>query len=341
MMASHQPGPILVTGGAGYIGSALVARLLGRGYQVRVLDNLSCGGEALLPWLGSADFELIVGDIRSKKDIVRSVSDCRAVVHLAAIVGDPACAAQPELARAINGNAPRALYQAAVDSGVDRFIFASTCSNYGQMPDSEGYVDETSPLNPVSLYAELKVACEKFLLNEPQDRMTTGCLRFATAYGLSPRPRFDLTVNEFTRDLTLGQPLEIYGEQFWRPYCHVADLSQACQAALEIDIAQVAGRAFNVGDSAENYRKKDLIELITTELPEAAKLVSYVSRDEDPRDYRVNCDLIASQLGFEITRRVPDGIKEIIHAIRTGVLSNPRDQRYSNAPPTQSGVESE
>lgn len=329
-MISGQHRRVLVTGGAGYIGSVLVARLLGAGYEVRVLDNLSFGGEALLPWMPHPDFELIVGDIRNENDLARSTAQCHAVVHLAALVGDPACSANPEETTAINGDAPRALYHAAMESGVERLVFASTCSNYGKMADSDEYVSETSSLNPISLYAELKVGFEQFLMRQPQEKLVSTCLRFATAYGLSPRPRFDLTVNEFTRDLTLGRRLEIYGEQFWRPYCHVTDLAQACQTILESESTTVAGRAFNVGSTAENYRKKDLIALITAELPEAAKLVSYVTREEDPRDYRVNCDRILAELGFTVTMKVPDGIREIAQAIRSGMIANSQDKRYCN-----------
>ncbi|RKX26083.1 MAG: hypothetical protein DRP47_08730 [Candidatus Zixiibacteriota bacterium] len=218
----------------------------------------------------------------------------------------------------------------ALESGVKRFIFASTCSNYGRMPDPNGFVDEQSELRPVSLYAELKVGFEKTLLELEYPGFTPVVLRFATAYGLSARPRFDLTVNEFTRDLYLNRKLEIYGEQFWRPYCYTYDLALACLLALKADSGIVAGEAFNVGSTNQNFRKKDLVRMILNELPDRENLVSFVSRDEDPRDYRVNCDKIQTTLGFEPTFNVSKGISEIIMAIKTGLVSNPDNPRYRN-----------
>lgn len=321
---------ILVTGGAGYIGSVLVGQLLSKGYRVRVLDNLSFGGDSLLPYLVSPDFELMKGDICREDDVKRAVTGVAAVVHLAAIVGDPACKKYPELAAKVNKEGSELLCREAMSQKVKRFIFASTCSNYGKMPNHNGYVDESSLLRPVSLYAELKVGFEEYLLNLGKSNFVPVCLRFATAHGLSPRPRFDLTVNEFTRDLATGKKLEVYGEQFWRPYCHTSDLARACLTVLEADEKNVAYQAFNVGDTDENYQKKTLVEMIVSELPQAHNNVRYVHRDEDPRDYRVNFDKIKSAVGFSGTRKVVDGIREYIFAITTGIIKDPHDKKYTN-----------
>jgi len=251
------------------------------------------------------------------------------VAHLAAIVGDPACRAQPELARSTNLDGSRLLLEAARRAGVPRFVFASTCSNYGKMPDPEQYVDETSPLAPVSLYAETKVAFERELIEcSRADGLVGTALRFATVYGVSPRLRFDLTVNEFTRELALGRELVIFGEHFWRPYCHVRDLAAAVLAVLEADPARVAGEVFNVGDTAENYTKKMIAEALLRQIPEGR--IRYVHRTEDPRDYRVSFDKIRRVLGFQISRRVPDGIAEILRLLRSGLLSNPDAPQYAN-----------
>src|SRR5690606_37035451 len=178
------------------------------------------------------------------------------------------------------------LYGAAEEAGVERFVFASTCSNYGKMADPNAYVDENSELSPVSLYAETKVEFENFLLSrERSNACAPTCLRFATVYGLSPRMRFDLTVNEFTRELASGKELVVFGERFWRPYCHVRDLARSVVHVLEAPLEKVAFEVFNVGDTAENYRKADVVEAIVAQVPEAR--VSYVHKDEDPRDYRV------------------------------------------------------
>ncbi len=327
---SHDPSTVLVTGGAGYIGSLVVALSLRRGYRVRVLDNLTFGGEAILPFLSHPDFHLVHGDIRSKSDLEHALAGVNSVVHLAAVVGDPACRKDPAQATQINKGGAELLCKQAIETGVRRFVFASTCSNYGKMADQNGHVDETSPLAPVSLYAELKVAFENHLLGLDLPEFEPVVLRFATAYGLSPRPRFDLTVNEFTRELTLGRRLELFGGQFWRPYAHVADLAAACVLTLEAEAHRVAGQAFNVGDSTENYQKQTIVNMILEELPEARNLVTSVKRDEDPRDYRVRFEKFGSALGFGITRRVIDGIREIVLALRTGVIGNPDDPRYRN-----------
>jgi nucleoside-diphosphate-sugar epimerase len=324
---------VLITGGAGYIGSLLVGYMLNSGYSVVVLDNLSYGGESLLPVWGHADFAFAGGDIRSL-ETVRGIFErfpIDHVVHLAAIVGDPACAKRPELARAVNYDATVQLLDVAMHHQVKRFVFSSTCSNYGKMNDPDAYIDESSPLAPVSLYAELKVQVEKVIL---QDLPKSGgfcpvCLRFATVYGLSPRMRFDLTVNEFTKELALGRELRVYGEQFWRPYCHVRDFSRAIHLALTQDAAKVAFNVFNVGSTEENYQKSMIVDEIRKLIPAAQ--VAFIKSDEDPRDYRVSFKKIDTELGFGISRRVPDGIREVKKLIDDGILKDPDDPKYRNS----------
>lgn len=320
---------VLVSGGAGYIGSVLVRLLLEKGFAVRVIDKLSFGGEPLLDWLNHPQFEFVKGDIRSEADVTAALQGVDAVAHLAAIVGDPACAREPELARATNFDASVQFYNLAEKAGVKRFVFASTCSNYGKMEDPEGFVNEDSQLAPVSLYAETKVAVEKFLLGQERGNTCKPvCLRFSTVYGISMRPRFDLTVNEFTRELALGRELVVFGEQFWRPYCHVVDLARSVVAVLEAPEEKVAYDVFNVGDTAENYQKKMIVDAILEQLPDSR--VKYVSKNEDPRDYRVNFSKIKERLGFTITMRVPDGIRQIRQVISAGFLNDPDDARYRN-----------
>lgn len=320
---------VLVTGGAGYIGSVLVPQLLSRGCEVRVVDVLRFGGEALLPVLGHPKMEFVRGDVRDAEVLREALRGVDAAVHLAAIVGDPACAKEPELARSVNLEASRALYEMAGEAGVRRFVFASTCSNYGKMADPGHYVDEEAELRPVSLYAETKVAFERFLLGQPRHRPCKPvCLRFATVYGAAPRLRFDLTVNEFSRELTLDRELVVFGEQFWRPYCHVQDLARSIVLALESPEPEVAFEVFNVGDTAENYTKRMIVETIRSEIPSGK--VRYVHKEEDPRDYRVDFSKIRGRLGFQITRRVPDGVREIHRLVADGFLLDPYDARFSN-----------
>lgn len=325
---------ILVTGGAGYIGSVLVNLLLHNGYNVLVFDNLKFGDEGLRDMRRHSNFKLIRGDITSNKDIKQTFNDYKidAVIHLAAIVGDPACAKHPRLARSVNWESSLKLLDCSIRNHVKRFIFASTCSNYGKMPDSPNeYVDETSPLAPVSLYAELKVEFEKVILNELR-RKNNFCpvsLRFATAYGVSPRMRFDLTVNEFVKDLALGRELEVFGKQFWRPYCHVYDIARAMLLILNTKKEKIAYNVFNVGDTAENYQKQMIVEKIKKFIPDAK--IKYVKKDEDPRNYRVSFEKIKNELGFNISKKLHDGIKEIKNLIDNKVILNPDDIKYRNS----------
>ena len=321
---------ILVTGAAGYIGSVLVRRLLEKEYNVRGFDNLSFGGESLIGIYNHPNFEFHKGDVRNGSDLTRAIEGVQSVVHLAAIVGDPACAQQPELAREINWEASKSLFDLCnASSNVGRFVFASTCSNYGKVP-GDGFVNEESTLSPVSIYAELKVKFERYILESKtrKDFIPTA-LRFATVYGLSHRIRFDLTVNEFTREVALGKPLDIYGEQFWRPYCHVEDLARGCILTLESPPEKVRNNVFGVGDTSENYQKAMLAEELL-KIDPAAK-IRFVSKSEDPRDYRVDFSKIKNELGFEISRRVPDGIREIYRILKDGIISDPYSKSYQNS----------
>ena len=321
---------VLVTGGAGYIGNVLVRQLLKQQFKVRVLDNLNFGGGAILDLLTDPNFEFQKGDIRDTETAKKACSGVDYVAHLAAIVGDPACAKAPELAKSINLEATKNLYTYANAAGVRKFVFASTCSNYGKMKDSETYVDETSPLAPVSLYAETKVEAEKFLLSQnPTNTCKPTCLRFSTVYGLSLRPRFDLTVNEFTKELCLNRELIIFGGQFWRPYCHVNDLAASVSLVFQSDDKLTAFEVFNVGDTRENYQKKSIAEAIRKHIPSAK--ISYVSRNEDPRDYKVDFKKIKHQLGFKITRTLEDGILEIKTAVENGFIVDPDSSIYRNS----------
>jgi nucleoside-diphosphate-sugar epimerase len=312
---------VCVTGGAGYIGACVVDELLDAGHEVTVLDSLIHGQHAVAAGLTARGAAMIAEDVRNAAARRRALSGADAVVHLAAVVGDRACATRPTHASTVNVDASRALLHDAAAAGIERFVFASTCSNYGRMASDERFVDETAPLRPVSLYARQKVTIEQEL---PPG--ATG-LRFATVYGVAERMRFDLTVNQFTRDLWLGRPLQVFGEQFWRPYVHVRDAARAVRRVLPAPDAW--GRVFNVGRSDENYRKVDLVELITARLGRGE--VAYVHRDEDPRDYRVDFGRIRDELGFVARSTVPDGIEELIAALELGRFEDPDAACYANA----------
>ena len=318
---------VAVTGGAGYVGALTVEELIGAGHDVRALDLLLHGQDDVAEHVEALGAELIRGDVRDPGARRRLLEGAAAAVHLAAIVGDPACAADPRLSNEVNVEGTRALAAAARDAGVGRLVFASTCSNYGRMSDPTMPIDETGTLAPVSLYAEQKVSIERGLL-AAEDPPEITCLRFATVYGAAPRMRFDLTVNEFTRDLWAGRELEVFGEQFWRPYVHVRDAARAIRTVLEAPSEDVAGEVYNVGDSDENYRKVDLVEMITGVLGRGD--VRYVHRDEDPRDYKVSFEKVLERLGFRPERRVRDGIEEIVQGLEERRFADPFDRRYSN-----------
>ena len=320
---------VLVTGGAGYIGSVLVRQLLNKGYQVRAFDSLKFGGDALYDVMLNPDFEFMLGDVRDSAAVEKALEGIDAIAHLAAIVGDPACKKYSEEANETNWAGSVALFEAAEKAGVQRFVFASTCSNYGKMPDPNSFVTETSELNPVSLYAELKVKFEKYLLEERKDsKICSTALRFSTVYGFSPRIRFDLTVNEFTRNAAIHGEQEIWGAQFWRPYCHVDDLARAVVLVLETAEEKVRANVFNVGSTEENYNKGMIIEEVCKVVPNVK--VNYVESSEDPRDYRVNFDKIKNELGYTITKKVPQGVKEIYTLLKTGIVTDSFGQKFRN-----------
>jgi nucleoside-diphosphate-sugar epimerase len=322
-------GRVLVTGAAGYVGMVVCEELLRAAHELTVLDVLLYGQRERLDDLREAGVRVVEGDVRDPAARATALEDVGAIVHLAAIVGDPACARSPELAREVNVDATFALVEDAAVRDVGRFVMASTCSNYGRMADPAVAIDETGTLAPVSLYAEQKVAVERHLLAlEPPPAVT--CLRFATVYGTAPRMRFDLTVNEFTRDLWAARTLEVFGRQFWRPYVHVQDVAGAVARVVEAPLDRVAGEVFNVGDSDENYRKLDLVEHIREQLDRGE--VVFVDRDEDPRDYRVSFEKIARELDYSVTMRVPDGIAELIDALDAGRYPDAFDARYRNTP---------
>ena len=274
-------------------------------------------------------FEFIRGDVCNRSTLQAAVAGVDAVVHLAAIVGDPACSRQPDLARAVNLQAALALIEESQRAGVVRFLFASTCSNYGRMKDTDKYVDEETELSPISLYAETKVAVERALLQV--DAARDGAPRHCGSppfLAFRPRMRFDLTVNEFTMEMLTKKYLKVFGEQFWRPYVHARDAARAIKLVLKAPAEKVAGTVFNVGATDQNFSKKQLVEMISAHAPDA--VVEYVHKQEDPRDYRVSFARISEQLGFRITRTVSQGIEEVAQLVRSGAITDFADPRYRN-----------
>ena len=320
---------VLLTGGAGYVGSVAARGLLRLGHEVRVVDALMYGSVGLLGLYGEDRFSFLRGDIRSAPLMRRALEGIDAVVHLAAIVGDPACARQPDVACDVNRDASLQLLALSQQQGVQRLVFASTCSNYGTMADATQYMTEESELRPVSLYAETKVAVERALLTSSAAAPAVCVLRFATVFGLSPRMRFDLTVNEFTMELLTKRTVTVYTEHRWRPYVHVRDAARAIGLALDSSIEHIRGQAFNVGETRHNYQKGQLVELIRAQIGNHVT-IERVTRPDDPRDYRVLFEKIKRELGFQVDRTVEDGVREIADAIGQGLFSDCGSPSYRN-----------
>jgi nucleoside-diphosphate-sugar epimerase len=316
---------VLVIGGAGYIGSVLCRQLLQQGYSVRVLDALLYGKESIAELLSHPRFSLIEGDSRDVGAVFQAILDMDAVVHLGELVGDPACALDEKLTMEINLAATRMIAEAARGYGIKRFVYASSCSVYGAGGD---ILDERSVLNPVSLYARSKISSEQALLALSSQDFHPVILRFATVYGLSPRPRFDLVINLLTAKAVCDGEITIFGGDQWRPFVHVADVAQAITRCLEAPLDSVKAQVFNVGSDTQNYTIAHIGELIHRLIPEA-RLVNQ-GDDRDKRDYHVSFAKIRNQLRFLPRYTVEDGVHEIAAALRDGSIQDYRDSRYSN-----------
>ena len=316
---------VLVIGGAGYIGSALLPKLLDKGYKVRLLDLLLYGTEPIEGLLTHPRLEVVRADFRAIDKVVEAIRGMDAVIHLGAIVGDPACALDEELTIEVNLMATRMIAEVAKGSGVNRFIFASTCSVYGACDE---LLDERSNLNPVSLYARSKIASERVLMSMAEESFVPVCLRFGTIYGLSGRTRFDLVVNLLTAKALVEERITVSGGEQWRPFVHVDDAALAVFNILEAPLEAVRNQVFNVGSEEQNYTIRQVGELIHSLVPSAQLLD--VAFDGDRRNYRVNFNKIRRTLGFVPQWTLERGISQVIEAIQSGKVTNYQDAKYSN-----------
>ncbi len=308
---------VLVIGGAGYVGSVLVRRLLGEKFKVRVVDQfLYRNSLSLESVFDEESFSFVHGNMADPAVMDRALADVTDVVLLASLVGDPISKKYPELTRRVNLEASQQLFQQLRDKDIGHFVFTSTCSNYGLLPQNETAKEETE-LTPLSIYAETKVAMEEFILTAAETGFAPTVLRIATAYGLSPRMRFDLTVNEFVYNLASGKHLEVYDKDTWRPYCHVRDISAAIIRVLESDRAVVAHEVFNVGNDENNFTKAMLVDEI---LKHIDGNVSFVDGSNDPRNYRVSFEKIHRTLDFSPGHSVKAYIPELISAVQSGLF---------------------
>ena len=316
---------VLVVGGAGYLGSVLTRKLLRRGYKVRVLDNLTYGNEGIRN-INHENFEFVKGDIRDLTKVVEAVKDTDAVIHLAAIVGDPACVLDPEETIEINYLATKALVETCKYFQINRFVFASTCSVYGATAGVNKLTEE-SKLNPVSLYARSKIECENAILEAMDENFSPTILRMGTLCGYSPRMRFDLVVNLFTAQSFIEKKITVFGGRQWRPFLHVDDAATAFIKCLESPIEKIRGQIFNV--ASENCKIIMLSEIIKNVAGKDVK-VEVKEKVEDRRNYKVSWKKIEKQIGLTPKKTIKDAIKEIKKVLENGTIKNFKDPKYYN-----------
>lgn len=312
---------ILLVGGAGYVGTVLTSHFLKQGFKVTVLDNFVYDNQfAIQPYIGDRDYKLVSGDMGDNKVLDIVSKDITDVIILAGLVGDPITKKYPNDSDRINNKGVKNCIDYFNGKGIEKLIFISTCSNYGLIGVNE-LADEDFALNPLSLYAKAKVSNEKYLLNKKGSVDYTGVvLRFATAFGLSPRMRFDLSISEFTGDIFFGKELLVYDEHTWRPYCHVRDFARLLEIVIKAEKSKVNFEVFNAGGDINNFTKKMVIDEILKHIPDGK--IKYGEKGSDPRNYKVSFAKIKNVLNFEPQFTVQDGVKELIDAMKIGLYKD-------------------
>jgi nucleoside-diphosphate-sugar epimerase len=327
---------VLITGGAGYIGSLLTGVLLQRGYAVTVVDDLLFGGEPLLAYFSHPGFRFVKGDVcdhcvleRTKQGAANGYD---AVVHLAAIVGFPACqAVGKQVSWRYNVESVQRVFELAEQTGAKRFIFSSTYSVYGMTTDGHA-VTEDSALYPQSLYAETKIAAEQYLREVARtSRCAPLLFRFATLFGVSPRTRFDLIVNQFVLEAMTHRELIIYQRGYSRSFVHVRDVVEGITCGLAAPAERIRGQVFNLGSDKGNYTKNEIVSLVQKHVDGLKITHKDLSFGGDMRDITVSFARIRQELGFEPQISVEDGIREVRDALQLGLIKDGTDSRYRNA----------
>jgi len=320
----------LITGGAGYIGSLLTGRLLADGHEVVVIDTLMFGGDSLLGYFPNPKFSFYKIDLTTS-ELGAELQGVEVVYHLAALVGFPVCqAVGEEVSFRFNRDATRRVFEAANTAGVARFVFASTYSNYGVAQESRPVTEET-PLHPQSLYARTKIAAEEYLQARGRTSTTTPIIpRFTTLFGLSPRTRFDLLVNQFVLEALTLRKLVLFQGNYRRSFVHVSDIVRALQLFATAPLEDVRGEIFNVGSETGNYTKAEIIDLVSKNIDGVAIEQRDLSFGSDMRDVAVSCRKIFDRLGFRATVQVEDGVKEVRDAIVSGLIRDPHSPKYRN-----------
>ncbi len=335
-MAKSDPKHVIVTGGAGYIGSMLTAELLRQGHRVTVVDDLLFGGESLLGFTKHTGFAFIKGDLCEPGTLRQALRTDWAkpsvLFHLAAIVGFPACqAVGKQAAFRFNVDAVRRTYEQAETMGVEKFIFSSTYSVYGQSEENK-LLDESAALHPHSIYAETKIAAEQWLVEQSgKSALRPLIFRLATLYGISPRTRFDLIINQFVLDAFLTRELTIYQRGYTRSFIHVFDVVRCLIEGMHAGTEKMPDLIYNLGTASGDLSKDEIVALIIKRFPDIDINYKDLSFGGDMRDIHVSYDRLTNALGFTASLTVDDGIRELTQALKTGLISNPLDRRYRNA----------
>lgn len=310
---------VLLIGGEGYIGNIVSQRLLQEKYFVISYDNLIYRNQqCVLHKMSNSNYKFIYGDILDSKLIKKTLTDIDYVVLLAGLVGDPITKKYPKESKLINDIGIKNVIDICSESDVEKLIFISTCSNYGLIKGNQ-LADENFELNPLSLYANSKVNAENYILSlKGKTKMSATILRFATAFGLSPRMRFDLTISEFTRELSIQNNLLVYDADTWRPYCHVGDFARLIQKVLEAKEDKVSFEVFNAGGDINNATKQMIVDEILKKVPFGK--VDYKKHGTDPRNYRVDFSKVRSVLDFEPKYTIKNGIDELVIALKNHIF---------------------
>ena len=312
---------ILVTGGAGYVGSALVPALLDAGHEVCVIDICWYGKEVLKP---HPSLRLIQADIRDLDAVRAGVAGCETVIHLACISNDPSFELDPGLGRSINLDAFAPLVDAAVEAGVSRFIYASSSSVYGIKEDPE--VHEDLPLDPLTDYSRYKADCETILLARRSPSFVPIIIRPATVCGYAPRMRLDLTVNILTHHAFRKGKITVFGGVQKRPNIHIADMVRAYLAALDWPAELVSGEAFNVG--YENFRVSEIAEQVREVVGRQVEITTTPS--DDLRSYHISSKKVRDVVGFSANYTIADAAESVRAALADGRIAEPDHRRHYN-----------
>lgn len=322
---------VLVTGGAGYVGSVLVPRLLKAGYRVKVLDLYMYGDDVLKEVKGHPGLQEIKGDIRDVALLQKIMPDTDAVIHLACISNDPSFELDPGLGKSINYDCFPALVKTAKGSGVKRFIYASSSSVYGvkDIPN----VTEDLPLEPLTDYSKYKALCEDILLKERAPGFAALILRPATVCGYSPRLRLDLTVNILTNLAVNNRKITVFGGAQMRPNIHIEDMCDLYIKSLEWPADKIDGKIFNAG--YHNHTVADIACMVKSIVGDDVEIVT--SPTDDNRSYHVSSEKLKKELGFAAERSIEDAVKDLVQAFKGGKIPNPKDDiRYYNIKTMQS-----